>query len=87
MTSQSEKWDRGEFTYSKEEKELMKLEGGQRIGDILNRCTICPVGNATCVNYFKIVIAGYHPEKKMKRTEIMVCSLGVTNMNHCPLSK
>jgi len=82
-----EKWDRGEFTYSKPEEKLMNLKEGEKIGNILEKCTKCPVGNATCLEYFEIKIHGIHPEKKMKTTEIMFCPLGITSTDACPLNK
>jgi len=90
MTFQSERWarwDRGEYVYSGVEEALIKLKSSEKIGQILNNCTICPVGNATCIHYFTIVVAGFHPEKKMEKKEIRICSLGIQNVDNCPLNK
>ncbi len=85
MIPQLEKWNRGEFTYSKPEENLMKLESGEKIGNTLSACTICPVGNTTCANYFTIIVAGFHPEKKMEKKEIIVCPAGIQDVDNCPL--
>ena len=82
-----DRWDRGEYVYSEKEEALMKLKDGDRIGQILDNCTICPVGNATCIHYFTIIVAGFHPEKKMEKKEIRICSLGIQNVDNCPLNK
>jgi len=87
MISQLERWNRGEYVYSEEEEALMKLKSGEKIGQILNNCTICPVRNATCLHYFTITIAGFHPEKKMEKKEIIICSSGIQDADNCPLNK
>lgn len=87
MEKNLEKWNRGEYVYSEAEEALMKLEGGERIGKILVNCTICPVGNATCSEYFTITTAGFHPEKRMEKHEIMICSAEVQKVDDCPLNK
>jgi len=81
------KWDRGEHTYSEAETGLMKLDDGTKIGDVLSTCTICPVHNRTCSNYFTITTAGLHPEIGIEERTIMICSLGVEDIDRCPLSK
>ena len=65
----------------------MKLDGGEKIGEILNNCTICPVRNATCTERFTIVVAGFHPNKGVEEKEVWICPIGATNIDNCALTK
>lgn len=84
-------WDRGEYTYNPVEQELLKLQGGQKLGEkvgqLLSSCTVCPVGNATCEHYLEFIFVGFHPEKGCKKHTMMICGLGIEDIDHCPLSK
>ncbi|MFA6537344.1 MAG: hypothetical protein WCT18_03000 [Patescibacteria group bacterium] len=81
------KWDKGDFVYNEPEDALMKLARGAKIGKRLSKCTICPVGNSSCPNMIDISMLGVHPTKKAECTEVQVCSLGISDIDHCPLSK
>lgn len=65
----------------------MELKAGEKLGEVLSACTICPVGNATCENYIDLIFVGFHPEKKLQEHKIMICGLGIADIDHCPLSK
>lgn len=85
--SRFEKWDNGEYTYGAAEEKLLALNGGDRLGNILSACTICPVGNSNCKDYLTIEIVGFHPDKGLTTKDLMVRSLGITSIDTCPLSK
>ena len=76
-------WDRGEHVYSDCENTLMALRINETLGNVLSSCTICPVGNMTCNEFFTINVevigSGIH--------EIMVCPLSVKRGDDCPFSK
>lgn len=83
-------WDKGEHTYDGAMEDLVKLKplSGEKIGDILKDCTICPVNNGTCPSFMTITVYGFHPTKGGKEVELMVCSLGVgKDIEGCPLNK
>lgn len=82
-------WDEGKYTYDGAMDDLMKLKplSGEKLGDIMKDCTICPVGNGTCFSYMTIKVYGFHPEKPGKETELMICALGISDIHKCPLSK
>ena len=83
-----DKWDKGEHTYSDAEEKLMTLKRGEKIGNVLAECTICPIGNATCAEFFNITVAGFHPEKGIEEQKITICPLGVAGDGEdCPLNK
>lgn len=75
--------DRGEHIYSKYEYALMTLGPNEKLKGVLNSCTICPVGNSTCNEFFTINVNVN--EKGIRK--IMVCPLSVKNGDDCPLSK
>lgn len=81
------KWEKGEHVYSKPEEKLLSLKKGEKIGNNLSDCTICPIGNSTCLDYFKIEIFGYHPEKHSLKKTLMICSIGISDFEKCPLNK
>jgi len=90
LTERMQSWEKGEYTYSKAERAILDLKEGQRLETIIDElkgCTICPVCNATCPEYFEIIVSGFHPEKPSKQHKIMICPLGATNMDECVLSK
>jgi len=83
-------WDKGEHTYDGAMGDLAKLKplSGEKIGDIMKDCTICPVGNGTCFSFMTISIYGFCPGKPGKNVELMVCSLGIGGDGEkCPLNK
>lgn len=80
-------WDRGEYTHDGAMHDLMELNGGDKLGDILKDCTICPVGNGTCPSFMTFEVYGFHPEKSGQLTTIMICALGISDIHKCPLSK
>lgn len=83
-------WDKGEYTYDGAMDDLIKLKplSGEKLGDIMKDCTICPVGNGTCFSFMTIQVYGFHPEKPGKLTELMVCALGIEGDGEkCPLNK
>lgn len=80
-------WDKGEFAYDDVQKDLLLLKEGQVLGDLLKNCTICPVGNGTCNIYFIITISGFNPDKGHQNHKLLICPLGVENIERCPLSK
>lgn len=83
-----EKWDAGEYTYSEVEQTLLNLKGGEPlILNHLKNCTVCPVDNGTCTEFFKIIVYGFHPDKPLRKHVIKICPLGVKNIHQCVLSK
>ena len=76
-------WDRKEHVYSEQENSLMALRPNETLVGALNSCTICPVGNGTCSEYFAINVEKFGIENN----EIMVCPLSIKNGDDCPLSK
>lgn len=73
------------YTLSKAEKKLMKLKAGHKIGDTLSKCTICPTGHGSCVDFFTISPAGFHPDKGIRQCNIMICPFGIQDSDSCPL--
>ena len=82
-----DKWDAGKHTYSVAEEKLIALKGGEEISSATEDLTICPVGNASCIDMINMEIVGFHPTKKSEHRIIQVCGLGVKNGNKCPLNK
>jgi hypothetical protein len=84
------KWDKGECTYSSVERALLNIKEGEKINkkflDMLGGCTICPIGNASCIEFFKIIVHGNHPEKSMETRKISICTLGCDSET-CILNK
>jgi hypothetical protein len=82
--------------YDEEDKLISIYPEGEPIGNIFNwirpeedtiECTFCPVHNGTCNSMMKLEIFGFHPHKKGKKMMIDICSIGVSNIDKCPLSK
>lgn len=82
-----ERWDRGELVYSDVEEKLKQLQPGQKLGSILENCTICSVNNGTCPDYFRIFIYGMDCTGVLKKEELWVCTLGVEDSDDCRLNK
>lgn len=82
-----DKWDKGEYVYPQVAESVMKVGEGKKIGRRLSNCTICPVGNATCTDILTLTAIGICPNKDAECAELMICSLGVHDIDHCPLSK
>ena len=87
VTKMLDDCDRGEYIYNSSEEELIGLRSGDRIGGTLSDCTICPVGNTTCLHYISIKFVGSHPKKPLKTHEVIICGVGVKSINDCPLNK
>ncbi|MCK5018712.1 MAG: hypothetical protein KAS32_16745 [Candidatus Peribacteraceae bacterium] len=87
MHDDFKKWDNGEFTYNECEDKLMEMEEGIPIGDVLSKITKCPVHNSTCDDSMYLEICGFNPRKGHENVEVMLCGLGVDNIDNCPLSK
>lgn len=89
-TEKFKRWESGEHTYSPTEYALLKNKRGEKISqnvlDSLKECSICPVGNASCIEYFEITIHGNCPNKAMKLERIRICPLGC-NSKTCILNK
>jgi len=83
----AEIWDKGGFVLNLLERKLQALKTGEELKDVLSGCTVCPVGNATCLNYLDLLFVGFHPSKGCEKHSIMICGLGVKDIDHCPLSK
>ncbi|MFA5714281.1 MAG: hypothetical protein WC998_00890 [Candidatus Paceibacterota bacterium] len=85
-----EKWDKGQHTFSSAEESIRRIHGGEHFGEKtlkrLRECTICPIGNASCIEFFKITIHGVCPGKPIKTIDITVCPLGC-NAETCILNK
>jgi hypothetical protein len=82
------KWKKGEHTFNKCEEALIKLKSGQKLGNILENCTICPVGNASCEHFMEFSIYGFNPFAKGKLVKLIICSIGIEgNGEKCPLNK
>ena len=90
LSEKFSRWDAGEYTYSSVEEALLKIPEGEKISkkalDLLGECTVCAVGNASCLNFFKITVHGVHPEKPIKEKTILICPMGCTAEN-CLLNK
>ena len=67
-------------SYTKVGDALIELKKGEKIGDILKKCTECSVEEVPCFYRLIIKITGVCPEK----TEVMICPLGVTRIKDCP---
>jgi len=80
-------WDAGEHVFSEVEDALMAVKPGEVIGDVLSKCTICPVGNGTCEQFMEVSCYGILPGQIGKIVKVMVCTIGVVDIDHCPLSK
>jgi hypothetical protein len=92
LEEKSKKWNNGEHTYNEIEQALLNLKPGEKLGLVmeqLKNCTVCTVNNATCLEFFefKIIIKGLHPTQPPKEHIIMICPLGVTNIDECALAK
>lgn len=92
LEEKSKKWNNGEHTYNEIEQALLNLKPGEKLETIieqLKNCTICPVNNATCLEFFEInvIVNGFHPGKPLHQHKILLCPLGVTNINECALAK
>jgi hypothetical protein len=80
-------WDKGEHTFNESEEALMALKFGEKLGNTLSECTICPVGNGTCEHFMMVECYGILPGTPGKLRQVMVCSLGIEDIDSCPLSK
>ena len=81
-------WDKKKIVYRGIHGKLLKLKEGDKTGDLLSNCTVCPIGNATCHDYLSVKVYGYHPEIGGEETRIMVCTLGIEgDGDKCPLNK
>ena len=83
-----ETWGKGEHTYDGAMRHLVKLKPGERIGDLVKHCTICPIRNATCASYMEWKLYGFNPAKGGKEFSLMVCAMGVEGDGEkCHLNK
>lgn len=80
------KWDRGEAVFDEIAEKLMEMSGGEKIGDILNEATICPVPNGSCTSFFNVELCGFGPKGNELR-EVRICPDGHKNIDECSLSK
>ena len=78
---------RGKYVFNPSEEGLINLRPGDKIGDTLSDCTICPVGNTTCMHYISIKFVGSHSEKPLKTHEVIICGVGVKSTDDCLLNK
>jgi hypothetical protein len=83
-------WDRGGYVFPQVAQAMMKINPGKRLGEktleLLAGCSICSVGNASCTEFFKIVLYGMHPLKGGKNKTIYICPHGCTSET-CLLNK
>jgi len=90
LQEQFKKWDKGQHTFSSVENAIRRIPEGKHFGrrtlELLKNCTICPVGNATCMEFFEIILHGICPGKPMKTIKISICPLGC-NAETCVLNK
>lgn len=83
-----ERWDKGEHFFGELGEKLLKLKDGEKIGNILSNCTICPIHNGSCHDFLEVGIYGVHPNKKGKLEKISICECGVEGAGErCPLNK
>jgi hypothetical protein len=84
------KWDRGILTYTSAEDAIRHINPGKHFGkhtsDLLKRCSVCPVGNASCQSFFKIIIYGFNPKKGHVPRTVRICPHGC-NEQTCLLNK
>lgn len=85
-----ETWDKEEYIFNPALRALLDIPKGAKINqDVLSHlenCTICPVGNASCREYFEIQFIGIHPCKNHQEKTIRICPLGCTKET-CILNK
>lgn len=82
------KWDKGEHYFGDIGEALRDLKDGEKIGNILSKCTICPIHNASCHDFLELSIYGFHPKKGGKLEKISICECGVEGDGiTCPLNK
>jgi len=86
-------WDRGEYTFSPVEEALLKIPEGQHVSkealELLGKCTICSVGNSSCLEFMEIIASGICPPKSgcsVLKKNIRICKLGC-NAENCILNK
>lgn len=80
-------WDNKEYTYGEVQNKLNQLKHSDSLNNVLDGCTICSVCNSTCNNYFEIIFTGYNADLGHKQHRLMICPLGVKDIENCPLSK
>jgi hypothetical protein len=73
-----------EYVYGKVAEQLRQLKPGERINDILSKCTICPTGDGTCKSYSELDIYGFNSDKKCETIRLTICMLGVMREKRCP---
>jgi hypothetical protein len=80
LAEKMKKWDKGQSVYSLSEYILSRIPKGERINqdflDSFAECSICPIGNASCLEYFEITIKGICPDGSIELKTIRICSLG-----------
>lgn len=87
MDEMNKLWDKGEFCFPDNVQEKLGfLSVGQKIGSIINDCTICEVRNATCHHFIEASLYLFHPKLGGKEKIIWICALGKDSRN-CVLNK
>jgi hypothetical protein len=80
-------WDKGRHFFGDTSRKILRKKGGEPVGDVLSKCTICPVNNGTCTSYIVLQLYGFHPSKKGKVKKVWLCPSGHKNIDECDLSK
>lgn len=83
-----EKWEKGEHYFGEIGEALRNLKDGEKIGNILSKCTICPIHNSSCHDFLELAVYGVHPEKRGTLKKLSICELGIEGDGiKCPLNK
>lgn len=81
-------WDEGDHTLTKEEGKMFSLPDGRRVGDCMQKWTVCPIHNASCQHMAILELYAINPDKGGKPVKVQLCPLGVMgNGDTCPLNK
>ncbi len=88
MHSIFDAWDRGDHVLSETEGNMYKAPRGSKIGTLMSDWTICPIGNATCIDTAVLELYAYNPDKGGATVKVRLCPRGVSGDGEkCPLNK
>jgi len=90
MKEMWKRWDENKPWFGEIGERILKLKQGEKIGNLLNNSSICPVRNATCTSFIELHIYGLNLNEKAKCgeiKEIWICPYGCKDIEGCKLSK
>ena len=86
-------WDKGECFFGPLGEALLKIPKGQHVSkealEILEKYTICPIGNASCLEFEEITVSGICPPRSgchILEKKIRICKIGC-DAKSCILNK